>query len=61
MDLSLRFHINRKTGAVIRACARGSESFANLLRYISFQVAPIFLEVDWCAYLFSQYEWYFAR
>ena len=61
MDLSLRFHINRKTGAVIRACARGSESFANLLRYISFQVAPIFLEVGLvCAYLFSQYEWYFA-
>ena len=61
MDLSLRFHITRKTGAVIRACARGSESFANLLRYISFQIAPIFLEVGLvCAYLFSQYEWYFA-
>jgi len=61
MDLSLRFHINRKTGAVIRACARGSESFANLLRYISFQIAPIFLEVGLvCVYLFSQYEWYFA-
>lgn len=61
MDLSLRFHINRKTGAVIRACARGSESFANLLRYISFQIAPIFLEVALvCAYLFSQYDWYFA-
>jgi len=61
MDLSLRFHINRKTGAVIRACARGSESFANLLRYISFQIAPIFLEVGLvCAYLFSQYEWCFA-
>lgn len=61
MDLSLRFHITRKTGAVIRACARGSESFANLLRYISFQIAPIFLEVALvCAYLFAQYEWYFA-
>ena len=23
MDLSLKFHINRKTGAVIRACSRG--------------------------------------
>lgn len=61
MDLSLRFHITRKTGAVIRACARGSESFANLLRYISFQIAPIFLEVGLvCAYLFAYYEWYFA-
>jgi len=61
MDLSLRFHINRKTGAVIRACARGSESFANLLRYISFQIAPIFLEVGLvCIYLFIKYDWYFA-
>jgi hypothetical protein len=30
MGLSLRFHINRKTGSVIRACSRGSESFAAL-------------------------------
>ena len=52
MGLSLRFHINRKTGAVIRACSRGSESFAALLRYVSFQVAPIFLEVALvCVYL----------
>ena len=61
MDLSLKFHISRKTGAVIRACSRGSESFASLLRYISFQIAPIFLEVIMvCMYLFISYSWYFA-
>ncbi len=61
MALSLRFHIARKTGAVIRACSRGSESFAALLRYISFQVAPIFLEVALvCVYLWIFYSWYFG-
>ena len=61
MSLSLRFHISRKTGAVIRACSRGSESFAALLRYISFQVAPIFLEVAMvCVYLWIFYSWYFG-
>ena len=61
MGLSLRFHINRKTGSVIRACSRGSESFAALLRYISFQVAPIFLEVALvCVYLWIFYTWYFG-
>jgi ABC-type bacteriocin/lantibiotic exporter with double-glycine peptidase domain len=61
MDLSLKFHISRKTGAVIRACSRGSESFASLLRYVSFQIAPIFLEVFMvCSYLFISYSWYFG-
>jgi ABC-type transport system involved in Fe-S cluster assembly fused permease/ATPase subunit len=61
MSLSLRFHISRKTGSVIRACSRGSESFAALLRYISFQVAPIFLEVAMvCVYLWIFYSWYFG-
>ena len=61
MDLSLKFHISRKTGAVIRACSRGSESFASLLRYVSFQIAPIFLEVLMvCTYLLVSYSWYFG-
>lgn len=61
MDLSLKFHISRKTGAVIRGCARGSESFALLLKYISFQIAPIFIEVAMvCCFLWVQYDWYFG-
>jgi ABC-type transport system involved in Fe-S cluster assembly fused permease/ATPase subunit len=61
MDLSLKFHITRKTGAVIRGCARGSESFALLLKYISFQIAPIFIEVAMvCCFLLVQYDWYFG-
>ena len=61
MNLSLRFHITRKTGAVIRGCARGSESFALLLKYISFQIAPIFIEVAMvCCFLLVQYDWYFG-
>lgn len=59
--LSLRFHLNRKTGAVLRAVNRGSQSFADLLRYISFQILPIFLEVGIVSiYLFANYDWPFG-
>lgn len=40
-NLSLRFHLNRKTGAVLRATSRGSAAFADLLRYLSFQSARV--------------------
>jgi hypothetical protein len=43
-SLSLRFHLNRKTGAVLRAVSRGSAAYADLLRYLTFQIMPIFLE-----------------
>ena len=56
-QLSLRFHLNRKTGAVLRAVNRGSASFADLLRYLAFQLAPIFLEVGVVStYLFINYD-----
>jgi|APGre2960657444_1045066.scaffolds.fasta_scaffold00243_10 ATP-binding cassette subfamily B protein len=59
--LSLRFHLNRKTGAVLRAVSRGSQSFADLLRYLSFQIAPIFLEVGVVStYLFIRYDFAFG-
>lgn len=59
--LSLRFHLNRKTGAVLRATSRGSAAFADLLRYLSFQIAPIFLEVGIVSvYLFARYSWPFG-
>lgn len=55
--LSLRFHLNRKTGAVLRAVSRGSAAYADLLRYISFQIAPILLEVSLVStYLFVRYS-----
>ena len=56
-SLSLRFHLNRKTGAVLRAVSRGSAAYSDLLRYLSFQVMPIFLEVGLVsAYLFARYS-----
>jgi ATP-binding cassette subfamily B protein len=59
--LSLRWHLTRKTGAVLRAVNRGSQSFADLLRYISFQIAPIFLEVLVVStYLFVNYDFVFG-
>jgi len=60
-QLSLKFHLNRKTGALLRAVSRGSAAYSDLLRYISFQIFPIFLEVMLVStYLFTQYSWYFG-
>ena len=39
-NLSLRFHLARKTGAVLRAVSRGSAAYGDLLRYIAFQARP---------------------
>lgn len=59
--LSLRFHLNRKTGAVLRAVSRGSSAYSDLLRYISFQILPIFFEVGLVSgYLLTKYSWYFG-
>lgn len=59
--LSLRFHLNRKTGAVLRAVSRGSAAYADLLRYVTFQIAPILLETTFVStFLFIRYPPWFG-
>ena len=59
--LSVRFHLARKTGAVLRGVSRGAQSFADILRYVVFQLAPVFLEVlVVCGILLYKYSWYFG-
>ena len=43
--LSLRWHLGRKTGEVLRVIDRGTNSINNLLNYILFQIAPTIIDI----------------
>ena len=43
--LSLRFHLDRKTGAVSRAIERGTAGIETLMRFILFSTLPAFVEI----------------
>ena len=60
-SLSLRFHLERKTGAVTRDIDRGTNSISTLLNYLLFNIVPTFLEVGMVAsILVVQYSWKYA-
>jgi len=42
---SLKFHLSRQTGKIIRICSKGSQSFAMILKFTLFVMAPMFLEI----------------
>jgi ATP-binding cassette subfamily B protein len=44
-ELSLRFHLDRKTGAVTRDIGRGTRSISNLLNYLLFRIVPTLVEI----------------
>lgn len=44
-SLSLRWHLNRKTGEVLRIMDRGTDSITNLLNYILFSIAPTIIDI----------------
>ncbi len=55
--LSLRFHLERKTGAISRDLARGAASLSTLLNYFTFSILPIMVEFLLVAgVLVSQYD-----
>jgi len=43
-DLSLRFHLERKTGAISRDLERGARSLSTLLNYLAFSILPVAVE-----------------
>jgi ABC-type transport system involved in Fe-S cluster assembly fused permease/ATPase subunit len=56
--LSLRFHLERKTGGLTRVIERGTKGIDVLLFYVLFSIAPTLLElVLVCAYLLWAYHW----
>ena len=59
--LSMRFHIDRKTGGITRAIERGTKGIEFLLRFILFNILPTFLEIFMvCGILWNLYGWPFS-
>ncbi len=59
--LSLRYHLERKTGALSRDMERGTRSAASLLNYMVFSILPTFIELGLVAgILLSKYSVWFA-
>ncbi len=58
--LSLRFHLDRKTGAITRDLERGTRSVSSLLNYMVFSIIPILIEVTLIAIILLSYYsvWY---
>ncbi|XP_033646559.1 ATP-binding cassette sub-family B member 6, mitochondrial-like isoform X2 [Asterias rubens] len=44
-SLSLRWHLNRKTGEVLRMMDRGTTSINSLLSYVLFQIVPTIIDI----------------
>jgi|SRR5690554_5257 len=60
-DLSLRFHLERQTGAITRDISRGASSISNLLNYLLFRIVPTLVEIALvAAVLLKSYEVGFA-
>lgn len=60
-DLSLRFHLERKTGAISRDLERGTRSVGTLMNFLVFSTVPILVEFTLVAtILLSNYAWVFA-
>jgi len=59
--LSLRFHLERKTGAVSRDLQRGTASLSSLLNYFTFSIIPVIVEFLLVAiFLLSAYDVVFS-
>ncbi|MFA7633244.1 MAG: ABC transporter ATP-binding protein/permease [Thiohalomonadaceae bacterium] len=59
--LSLRFHLERKTGAISRDLERGTRSASTLLNYLLFNILPTLVEVSLIAgILLVKYDPWFA-
>ena len=60
-QLSLRYHLERNTGAISRDMERGAQSISSILNYLVFNIVPTAAEFLLVALiLFSQYDSLFA-
>lgn len=56
-NLSLRFHLDRKTGAISRDIDRGTRAVSSLLNYLVFSILPTLVEISLITgILFYQYD-----
>ncbi|XP_017031761.1 ATP-binding cassette sub-family B member 6 [Drosophila kikkawai] len=60
-QLSLRWHLQRKTGEVLRVMDRGTDSINNLLNYIVFSITPTILDlIVAVAFFIYAFNWWFG-
>lgn len=60
-SLSLRWHLGRKTGEVLRIMDRGTDSITNLLNFILFSIAPTIIDILIAVVFFGiTFNWYFG-
>ena len=60
-SLSLKFHLNRQTGALSRIIDRGIGGIEFTLRFVTFNVFPTLLEICLvCLILINLFSWYFS-
>ncbi len=60
-SLSLRFHLERRTGGVSRDIERGTRGISTLLSYMLFSILPVILEFGLvAAVLFAKFDWRFV-
>jgi ATP-binding cassette subfamily B protein len=57
-ELSLRFHLERKTGGLTRVLERGRNAIETIVRMVILQLAPTIIEVSLiCGVLMWQFDW----
>lgn len=60
-SLSLRWHLQRKTGEVLRVMDRGTDSITNLLNYILFSILPTIVDILIAVVFFAAtFNWWFG-
>ncbi|KAF9114100.1 ATP-binding cassette sub- B member 6, mitochondrial [Mortierella sp. AM989] len=60
-NLSLQFHLNRKTGELLRILDRGTSSIVSLLSTVLFQLIPVVADVTLAViYFYSAWSWTYA-
>ncbi|MET3725011.1 ABCB family ABC transporter ATP-binding protein/permease [Sphingomonas trueperi] len=58
-QLSLRFHLNRRTGAVTKVVERGTKSIDTMLYFLLFNIAPTILELGMVLGIFgTRFGWW---
>ena len=61
-QLSLRFHLERRTGAVTKVVERGTKSIDTMLYFLLFNIAPTMLELALVLGIFwTQFGWLAGR
>ena len=60
-SLSLRFHLERRVGALSRDLERGTRSVSHILNHLAFSILPVLVEFSLVAFiLLKEYDWTYA-